>query len=148
MNQNVRAWRDEFLKRKKKDEERPEDVAQRLVNIYRQLYILDDKATQKYNDLLLKSATDEVLTALKVVPGGEEIREYCAFLRKVSLNDEQALSSSDDDTEASFINMALPKAEELSPLWQSFGSAAAGMPVQISGENVAQPMAQPVVITQ
>ena len=58
MNQNVAAWRDEFLKRKKKNEERAEDVAQRLVNIYRQLYIMDEQTTQKYNALLLETATD------------------------------------------------------------------------------------------
>ena len=145
MNQNVMAWRAEFLKRKKKNEERTEDIAQRLVNIYRQLYIMDEQTTQRYNALLLETATDEILTALKVIPGGEEIREYYAFLRKMTSNDENAEPLPDeehDTSDAAFINMTLPKAEEISPLWQSFGSfaAAGALPVQSvpSAEQTAQ----------
>jgi len=148
MNQNVMAWRDEFLKRKKKNEERPEDIAQRLVNIYRQLYIMDEQTTQRYNALLLETATDEILTALKTIPGGEEIREYYAFLRKVTSNDdtEQPLPDEKEDvSDAAFINMTLPKAEELSPLWQSFGSAVAMGAAPVSSVPVAD--AKPVVNT-
>lgn len=141
--------RDEFLKRKKKYEERPEDVAQRLANIYRQLYVMDEQATQKYNALLLETATDEILTALKSIPAGEEIREYYAFLKKSAnkgengdedLDEDEEDEDEDNTTDEAYINANLPKAEELSPLWQSFGSVVA------TGTITAQPnivVAQP-----
>ena len=147
--------RDEFLKRKKKYEERPEDVAQRLANIYRQLYVMDEQATQRYNALLLETATDEILTALKIIPAGEEIREYYAFLKKKANKgendddeldeDEEEDEEEDNTTDESYINANLPKAEELSPLWQSFGSVVA------TGTITAQPnivVAQPSVVAQ
>ena len=140
--------RDEFLKHKKKYEERPEDVAQRLANIYRQLYIMDEQTTQRYNAFLLETATDEVLTALKTIPAGEEIREYYTFLKKSASkgeNDDETSEEDEDEeesgtTDEDYINANLPSAEELSPLWQSFGSIVA------TGAVAAQPnivMAQP-----
>ncbi len=112
---DIKTWKKDFLAERKKKEEAPSSIAQRFINIYRQLPILGEEAVKKYNDLLISQTTAEVLIALTNLPGGEEIREYINFLKHKNLEEREELESSQK------ANLSLPKAEELSPLWETLG---------------------------
>ena len=91
---DIKTWKKDFLAERKKKEEAPSSIAQRFINIYRQLPILGEEAVKKYNDLLISQTTAEVLIALTNLPGGEEIREYINFLKHKNLEEREELESS------------------------------------------------------
>lgn len=127
--------KEDFLRRKKGVRNEADMVAQQLVNIYRQLSILGDDATQKYNQQLIRQANPEVLSSLRTIPGGEEVREYYAFLTHTETNE--------GNTDAPFAkgnDSLLPKPEEMSPIWESFGMNNVG-----TGINRQNPIPMAVV---
>lgn len=121
---DVLSWKKEFLKRKKTSINDAEGVAQRLINIYRQLTMLSPEDNQRYNAMLLKEATPDVQIALKNIPGGEEIRDYLSFLKHTELNEGEEMEALHSGNEGLFIKNNLPKAEELSPIWASYPGPA------------------------
>ncbi len=123
---DVLSWKKEFLKRKKSSNEEAESTAQRLINIYRQLYTLGPEANQRYNAMLLKDATLEVQIALKNIPGGEEIRDYLNFLKHQELSEEEESQALHEGNEALQIKNDLPAPEEMSPLWETYGMPTRG----------------------
>ena len=100
--------KEEFLKQKKEQRSQTDLMAQQLINIYRQLNVLGGEATQKYNQQLIREASPDVLSALHLIPGGDEVREYYTFLTRTQLED---VSSFDDAA-----NGLLPAPEEISPI--------------------------------
>mgnify|MGYP000071590413 CR=1 FL=1 len=114
---DIKTWKKDFLASRKKEDESPTTIAQRFINIYRQLPILGEEAVKRYNALLMEQATAEVLIALTSLPGGEEIREYINFLEHKDLEEREELEAQEKQT------AELPKAEELSPLWETMGTS-------------------------
>ena len=137
MTEQATKRKEEFLKRKKGLRSEADITAQQLTNIYRQLAILGDNATQRYNQQLIKDVNPEVLTALRTIPGGEEVRDYYSFLTHTEIED------SDDSylrTEENVINNLLPKPEQMSPIWESFGMSGLA-----AGTNTQKPIPMTVV---
>ncbi len=121
---DIKTWKKDFLASRKKDDESPTSIAQRFINIYRQLSILGEDAVKRYNTIIMEQSTPEVLIALTSLPGGEEIREYINFLEHKDLQEREELEEKENQ------KAKLPKAEELSPLWETMGMTI--------GSNVAQ----------
>ncbi len=113
---DIKTWKKDFLASRKKEDESPTTVAQRFINIYRQLPILGEEAVKRYNAMLMGQSTAEVLIALTSLPGGEEIREYINFLEHKDLEEREELEEQEKQA------AQLPKAEELSPLWETMGT--------------------------
>ena len=60
--------KEEFLRRKKGVRNQADVVAQQLINIYRQLSILGEGATERYNKQLLEQVNPDVLSSFKTIP--------------------------------------------------------------------------------
>lgn len=73
-------WEKKFSSEQTEEQESTNLVAQRLINIFRQLHILNEDAVQKYNNMLLQASPD-VIKYLPSLPGGEEVREYLSFIK-------------------------------------------------------------------
>ena len=131
--------REEFIRRKKDARSEVDMIAQQLTNIYRQLPVLGEEAGEKFNQQLLRQANPEVLACLKTIPGGEELREYYNFLTHTETDEtDSPFGKSPED----IIDGMLPKAEQLSPVWETFGianvpgaSSAPQKPIQMSVVN-------------
>lgn len=139
MTEDAIKRKEVFIRKKKGIRSEADILAQRLINIYRQLGVLGADATEKYNQMLLKEVTPEVMVSFRSIPGGEEVREYYNFLSHT--DDEEAEENS---TNAKTGLALLPKAEQLSPLWENFGSAAGGIG-GLGGGNAQNPIAMTVV---
>lgn len=137
MTEQATKRKEEFLKRKKGLRSEADITAQQLTNIYRQLAILGDNATQRYNQQLIKEVNPEVLTALRTIPGGEEVRDYYSFLTHTEIEDSDG---SYLQTEENVINNLLPKPEQMSPIWESFGMSGLA-----AGTNTQKPIPMTVV---
>lgn len=137
MTEQATKRKEEFLKRKKGLRSEADITAQQLTNIYRQLAILGDNATQRYNQQLIKDVNPEVLTALRTIPGGEEVRDYYSFLTHTEIEDSDG---SYLQTEENVINNLLPKPEQMSPIWESFGMSGLA-----AGTNTQKPIPMTVV---
>jgi len=131
--------REEFIRRKKDARSEVDMTAQQLTNIYRQLHILGEDAAEKFNQQLLREANPEVLASLKTIPGGEEVRDYYNFLTHTDMDDS---SSPYGKTQEDIIEGSLPSAEQMAPIWETFGiSAVPGVssdrqhPIQMSVVN-------------
>lgn len=107
--------KEEFLRRKKGIRNEADMTAQQLINIYRQLAVLGEGATKRYNEQLLRQVNPDVLSSFKTIPGGEEVRDYYNFLTHKDNDAEEQYSPSDND-----LNDLLPQPEEISPLWESY----------------------------
>lgn len=144
---DVLSWKKEFLKRKQSSNEEAESTAQRLINIYRQLSALGPEANQQYNAMLLKDATLEVQIALKNIPGGEEIRDYLNFLKHQELSEEEESQALHEGNEALQIKNSLPAAEEMSPLWETYGTTVreTTTPAVIYSKSDAEKMTDQIV---
>lgn len=144
---DVLSWKKEFLKRKQSSNEEAESTAQRLINIYRQLSTLGPEANQQYNAMLLKDATLEVQIALKNIPGGEEIRDYLNFLKHQELSEEEESQALHEGNEALQIKNRLPAAEEMSPLWETYGTTVreTTTPAVIYSKSDAEKMTDQIV---
>lgn len=144
---DVLSWKKEFLKRKQSSNEEAESTAQRLINIYRQLSALGPEANQQYNAMLLKDATLEVQIALKNIPGGEEIRDYLNFLKHQELSEEEESQALHEGNEALQIKNRLPAAEEMSPLWETYGTTVreTTTPAVIYSKSDAEKMTDQIV---
>ena len=144
---DVLSWKKEFLKRKQSSNEEAESTAQRLINIYRQLSVLGPEANQQYNAMLLKDATLEVQIALKNIPGGEEIRDYLNFLKHQELSEEEESQALHEGNEALQIKNRLPAAEEMSPLWETYGTTVreTTTPAVIYSKSDAEKMTDQIV---
>ncbi len=132
---DIKTWKKDFLASRKKEDEDPAAIAQRFINIYRQLPILGEEAVNRFNQILITQASDEVLIALTGLPGGEEIREYINFVQNRDLEDREELTTLETQT------AELPKAEELSPLWETMGAGCVSSMVQPIVQEVVQPAA-------
>ena len=118
---NESLKREEFIRRKKDARSEVDMIAQQLTNIYRQLSILGEEAGEKFNQQLLRQVNPEVLASLKTIPGGEEVREYYNFLTHTETDESDSpFGKSSED----IIDGMLPKAEQLSPVWETFGIAS------------------------
>ncbi len=126
---DIKNWKRDFLESHDKSEEDPKVVAQRLINIYRQLSVLGEDAVKEYNANILTEATPEILIALRALPCGEEIREYINFIENKDLEDHSQEEGLQEDT------LKLPEAEQLSPLWETFGASAFGMPASVGSSS-------------
>ncbi len=128
--------KEEFIRRQKGVRSEADIAAQQLINIYRQLSVLGEEATQKYNQQLIRQINPEVVASLKTIPGGEEVHDYYNFLAHT---DVQGNKDSPLDTQSDVLNSLLPSAEQLSPLWATYGTS--GQPlktvIQTSGEPLA-----------
>ncbi|MBP5534795.1 MAG: hypothetical protein J6Y03_04745 [Alphaproteobacteria bacterium] len=111
--------RDEFIRRKKEARSEIDTIAQQLTNVYRQLSVLGEEAGEHFNQQLIRQASPEVLAALKTIPGGEEVREYYNFLTHADTEEDTDLIG--EKTQEGFIEALLPKAEQISPVWETFG---------------------------
>ena len=139
--------KEEFIKRKKGLRSEADITAQQLTNIYRQLAVLGDEATQRYNQQLIREVNPDVLMALRTIPGGEEVRDYYSFLTHTEIdeNDPSYLQ-----TEEGSINSLLPSPEQMSPIWESFGMSgfgAGGTPQRPISMAVVNPIKASVVTT-
>ena len=123
--------REEFIHRKKDAKSEVDTIAQQLTNVYRQLSVLGEEAGEHFNQLLIKQATTEVLASLKTIPGGEEVREYYEFLTHT---DTEETDSQTGKTQEDIIEGLLPKAEQISPVWETFGI--------VNAQNGAGPSSQ------
>lgn len=124
---DLKTWKKDFFE-KEKNTETPDIVAQRLVNVYRQLSVLGEGCVPAFNKMLIDAGTPEVLVAMKGIPGGDELREYVDFVQnqeQVRHEEEQQEQNDETGTER-----LLPKAEEISPLWDMMTPVYAG-----GGEN-------------
>lgn len=123
MAMDLKTWKKDFFE-KEKNTETPDIVAQRLVNVYRQLSVLGEASVPAFNKMLMDAGTPEVLVAMKGIPGGDELREYVDFVQnqeQVRQEEEQKEQNEDAGTER-----LLPKAEEISPLWDMMTPIYAG----------------------
>jgi hypothetical protein len=73
-------WEKKFSEEKSEEQESTNLVAQRLINIFRQLHILNEEAIQKYNTMLLQASPD-VIKYIPILPGGEELKEYLDYIK-------------------------------------------------------------------
>ncbi|MBO5997740.1 MAG: hypothetical protein J6P93_04365 [Alphaproteobacteria bacterium] len=110
--------KEEFLRRKKEAFSDIDMAAQQLTNIYRQLSVLGDEATERFNQQLLRDANPEVLAALKTIPGGEEVRDYYHFLTHTDFDSADSVF---DKSPEDAIDAMLPKPDQISPVWETFG---------------------------
>ena len=120
---DLKTWKKDFFE-KEKNTETPDIVAQRLVNVYRQLSVLGEGCVPAFNKMLIDAGTPEVLVAMKGIPGGDELREYVDFVQnqeQVRHEEEQQEQNDETGTER-----LLPKAEEISPLWDMMTPVYAG----------------------
>ena len=108
--------KEEFLRRKKGIRNEADVMAQQLINIYRQLSVLGEGAEERYKEQLLREVNADVLASFRVIPGGDEVREYYAFLTNTNLDADDDQSALNSDT----LEDCLPKVEEISPLWSSY----------------------------
>lgn len=113
--------REEFIRRKKDARSEVDMTAQQLTNIYRQLNILGEDAAERFNQQLLREANPEVLASLKTIPGGEEVRDYYNFLTHTDIDED---SSPYGKTQEDVIEGSLPSAEQMAPIWETFGMAS------------------------
>lgn len=121
---DLKAWKKDFFE-KEKNTETPDIIAQRMVNVYRQLSVLGEASVPKFNKMLLDVGTPEVLVAMKGIPGGDELREYIEFVQ----NQEQTRQEDEQKEQNDEMGMEerlLPKAEEVSPLWDMMAPVYAG----------------------
>ncbi len=127
--------KEEFIRRRKGMRSEADMMAQQLTNIYRQLSVLGDDATAAFNQQLIRDVNPDVLASLKTVPGGEELRSYYDFLTHTE-TDEDELSYLKNE---GAVNNLLPKPEQMSPIWESFGmsGSVAGKqkPIQMAVVN-------------
>ena len=72
MTEDAIKRKEVFIRKKKGIRSEADVLAQRLINIYRQLGVLGADATEKYNQMLLKEVTPEVMVSFRSIPGGEE----------------------------------------------------------------------------
>ena len=107
--------KEEFLRRRKGVRNEADMTAQQLINIYRQLGVLGEDATARYNEQLLRQVNADILTSFKTIPGGEEVRDYYNFLTHKDTQSEDKDVSSNND-----LDDLLPQPEEISPLWMSY----------------------------
>lgn len=131
---NIKIWEKDFQANlEKKEEDEPSVVAQRLINIYHQLAVLGEDAVKKYNKMVLEKGVPAVLIALSTMPSGKEVREYIDFLQNKTTENQEK----DNKKDKSGATPKLPKAEELSPIWQTLGWGGGG------AAPVCAPVAQP-----
>ena len=100
-----------------KKEESPLLVAQRFVNVYRQVHVFGQEVLLRYNDMLLKSS-EEVRIMLEDLPGGVEVLEYIKFLEEQNLpmeeEDGDALLSDEEKAKAKLMGAAMAEVQEKS----------------------------------
>ena len=147
MTEQATKRKEEFIKRKKGIRTQADITAQQLTNIYRQLAVLGDEATERYNQQLIRDVNPDVLAALRTIPGGEEVRDYYSFLTHTEIDEND---SSYLQTENGIIHTLLPKPDEMSPIWESFGMS--GFSAGVTPQNpipmaVVNPIRASVVTT-
>ena len=135
---NESLKREEFIRRKKNAHSEADTIAQQLTNIYRQLSVLGEDASELFNKQLLGQANPDVLASLKSIPGGEEVRDYYNFLTNAGTDESD---SSYGKSQEDIIDGMLPKAEQISPVWETFGIAC----VPGTSANVQKSIQTPVV---
>ena len=137
MTEQATKRKEEFIKRKKGLRTQADITAQQLTNIYRQLIVLGDEATERYNQQLIREVNPDVLAALRTIPGGEEVRDYYSFLTHTQIDDSDTSYLQTDD---GIINTLLPKPDQMSPIWESFGMSGFS-----AGVNPQKPIPMTVV---
>ena len=137
MTEQATKRKEEFIKRKKGARTQADVTAQQLTNIYRQLVVLGDEATERYNQQLIREVNPDVLAALRTIPGGEEVRDYYSFLTHTEIDEND---SSYLETDDGLINTLLPKPDQMSPIWESFGMSGFS-----AGVNPQKPIPMTVV---
>ena len=137
MTEQATKRKEEFIKRKKGLRTQADITAQQLTNIYRQLIVLGDEATEHYNQQLIREVNPDVLAALRTIPGGEEVRDYYSFLTHTQIDDSDTSYLQTDD---GIINTLLPKPDQMSPIWESFGMSGFS-----AGVNPQKPIPMTVV---
>ncbi len=81
---NLKRWKRKFLGINEEGADITDDVyskAQRLINIFRQLSVLNKDAIEKYNDMLLNVSAD-VRSVLSTMPCGMDVRGYISYLQE------------------------------------------------------------------
>ncbi len=115
-----------FLHRKKTLDNTTSVEAQRLVNIFRQLYVLKPEHVAEYNKMLLAS-TDEVRMMMKDIVGGPTVRQYFDYLQS---NTGTSQNEEDENTEIRTVATQnagyLPSPDEDAPVYFHQAAAAAG----------------------
>lgn len=137
MTEQATKRKEEFIKRKKGARTQADITAQQLTNIYRQLVVLGDDATERYNQQLIREVNPDVLAALRTIPGGEEVRDYYSFLTHTEIDESDSSFLQTDD---GIINTLLPKPDQMSPIWESFGMSGFS-----AGVNPQKPIPMTVV---
>lgn len=93
---NLKRWKRKFLGINEEGADITDDVyskAQRLINIFRQLSVLNKDAIEKYNDMLLNVSSD-VRSVLSTLPCGMDVRGYISYLQE-----RRGLPIEEDDDE-------------------------------------------------
>ena len=93
---NLKRWKRKFLGINEEGTDATDDVyskAQRLINIFRQLSVLNKDAIEKYNDMLLNVSSD-VRAVLSTLPCGMDVRGYISYLQE-----RRGLPIEEDDEE-------------------------------------------------
>jgi hypothetical protein len=111
--------KEDFIQKNKGLRSETDTKAQQLINIYRQLSVLGDEATLRYNEKLLKEADPTILNAMHYIPGGDEVRDYYHFLTHTDNENEN-----DKNADTGSATDILPSSEQLSPIWEMFGCNA------------------------
>ena len=101
------------------------------------MVVLGDEATERYNQQLIREVNPDVLAALRNIPGGEEVRDYYSFLTHTEVDENDSSYLQTDD---GVINTLLPKPEQMSPIWESFGMSGIS-----AGTNSQKPLQMAVV---
>lgn len=138
---DLKSWKNEF-QRQTQDPNSAVVIAKRLINLYRQVLTFGEDEANRFNYVLKTEVTPEVLMELHALPNGDEVRNYYNYLTEKQNSDEEQDSGDSVDKEKLLLKNYLPKSEELSPLWQTFGMPATkASSVQTTGNQKKNVMA-------
>jgi len=114
---------------KNKGEEDPILVAQRFLNIFRQLHIFDQKRRDEFNSMIL-SQPAEIRGAFGLLPGGSVLQEY---VDELEISKGMAKSNTYNAVSSSILSSAQEKESPLAKI-KNAQQAASSAQVNISGD--------------
>ncbi|MBQ1612623.1 MAG: hypothetical protein II085_04025, partial [Alphaproteobacteria bacterium] len=114
-------------------EEEPIIIAQRFLNIFRQLHIFTKEKKEEFDELLLKQPK-AVRKSLKTLPGGSVLLEYMDELEHGSDNQD------DDTADSSDVSIVETASQEIATSQPTSTVVTAGAPI-IDSDNFAKVLA-------
>ena len=114
---------------KNKGEEDPLLVAQRFLNIFRQLHIFDQKRRDEFNSMIL-ALSPEIRGSFGILPGGSILQEY---VDELEISKGIARSNTSSDIPTSILSPTQDKESPLSKIKNAQQQETTAAPVNISG---------------